>query len=297
MTSTPAERSRALIELIFAGVLWGFGFIGTVWCLQFLSPAAILSYRFGMAFLASLIILIFRKVPLAILKNELRLAFVPALILWLCLMTQTFGLKYTTATNSTFITTLYVVIVPLLHSLSGQEKLHWLHWFCVFLALLGTGFIVQVQDLSELNWGDLLTLICALFAALHILLIGQRALNTQNDFALNAFQAFWICLFSLLFFPFSEKWDLSVLNDKGWIGLFVLCFGSLIAFYLQVRSQKILSPSVVSLLFLLESPAACLFAYWLLNEQLSSWQWLGAGLILVACGLISLKTEAVEHSV
>lgn len=294
-----STKASAVAELSVAGTLWGFGFIGTIWALGSLSPSAILCYRFAMAFAASFLILLIQKTSKADLKNELWLSLVPAIFLWLTLFTQTVGLKYTTATNSAFITTLYVVLVPVLRALSGAEKLHWQHWFCVTLAMVGTGFIVKAHQISALNWGDLLTLVCSIFAAVHILVVGQRALKTRNDFAFNAFQCFWVSLFSLFVFPFSQNWSLAHLDGKVWLGLLSLGFGSsMIAFYLQVRAQKVLSPSVASLLFLLESPSSCLFAYLLLNEQMNFWQWAGAIMILIACALISLaKGEVAGEAV
>lgn len=292
------EKVRALLELTLAGALWGFGFIGTVWCLRFLSPSAIIFYRFGISFIVSFLFLLISRQPWDLMKRETGLSLVPGIFLWLTLIFQTWGLQHTTATNSTFITTLYVVIVPLLRALSGTETLQWKHWLCVLLALFGTGLIVQAQKISTHNWGDLLTLICSLFAALHILVIDQRASRTQHDLAFNTFQSFWVALLGLAFFPFSDRWDLSQFDDKAWIGLLALGLGSsLIAFYFQVRAQKKISPSVVSLLFLLESPFSCFFAFWLLGEKLSPWQWIGAGLILIACGLVSLTRSPPAHSV
>jgi len=218
------------------------------------------------------------------------LSLIPGVFIWLTLFLQTWGLQYTTATNSTFITTLYVVLVPLMHSIFGKEKLGWKHWTCVGLALFGTGLIVQVQNVKSLNAGDLLTLLCSIFAAIHILVIGQRAMKTKDDFAFNTFQSFWVAGFSLLLFPFSANWNLTALTTEGWIGLLALGFGSsLLAFYFQIRAQKVLSPSVSSLLFLLESPISCVFAYILLRETLNLYQWIGAILILVACAAISFS--------
>ena len=151
--------------------------------------------------------------------------------------------------------------------------------------------IVEIQRMSVLNWGDLLTLVCALFAAIHILIVGQRASRTTHDFAFNVFQSLWVAVLSLLALPFTQHWNLAELSSHGWIGILSLGFGSsLIAFYLQVRSQKKISPSVVSLLFLLESPVSCFFAYVFLNEKMGLSQWMGAGFILLACLTISFWT-------
>jgi drug/metabolite transporter (DMT)-like permease len=281
-------KSRAVTELLIAGLFWGFGFVGIVWSLKGLGPAAIVFYRFTIAFTVGILVLVAQRKPLSLLKGELKLALIPGIFLWLTLFLQTCGLKFTTATNSTFITTLYVVIVPLLNSITGKEKLNWLHWLCVAIALGGTALIVQIQNLSSLNWGDLLTLLCSIFAAIHILAIDQRIAHTKDDFAFNTFQSFWMAAFSLVLFPFSDRWNLSALPSEGWIGICALGFGaSLISFYLQIRAQKVISPSVVSLLFLLESPISCVFAFWLLGEKMNFMQWMGALLILISCGLIS----------
>ncbi len=283
-------KTRALFELLIAGLFWGFGFVGTVWCLRSLGPSAIVFYRFTIAFVTGLAILMWQRKSKAILLNELGLSMIPGVFLFLTLILQTWGLEYTTATNSTFITTLYVVIVPLLNSMTGSERLNWVHWLCVVIALGGTSLIVQVQNLTALNWGDLMTFLCAIFAAVHIIVIGQRAMKTKDDFAFNTFQSFWMAAFSLALFPFTAKWNLPSLTTEGWIGMAALGFGSsLIAFFLQIRAQKVIAPSTISLLFLLESPISCVFAFFLLNESLNGWQWLGAGLILVSCALISLN--------
>jgi drug/metabolite transporter (DMT)-like permease len=295
--SSQKPSIRAISELAFAGLLWGFGFIGTVWALAALSPSAILFYRFSIAFVAGFLVLLFSRTSKSVLLSEMKLTFIPGIFLWLTLLFQTTGLQSTTAINSSFITTLYVVIVPILRAFTSKERLHWMHWFCVALAIFGTALIVEIQKMSMLNWGDLLTLICALFAAVHILSVGQRTFRTQNDFAFNVFQSMWVAAFALLALPLSGSWNLSSLDSKAWIGILVLGFGSsLIAFYLQVRSQKKISPSIVSLLFLLESPASCYFAYLFLNEKMDGIQWLGAGLILVACALISFLTPDLSKS-
>lgn len=282
---------RAVTELSLAGLLWGFGFVGTVWALGGLGPSSILFYRFSIAFFAGFLFLLLTKTSKNIYSHELRLTFIPGVFLWLTLFFQTTGLQTTTAINSSFITTLYVVLVPLCRAVTERERLNRIHWICVAIALLGTGLIVEIQRMSVLNWGDLLTLVCALFAAIHILVVGQRASRTTDDFAFNVFQSMWVAVFSLMALPFTSHWNLAKLNFNGWIGILSLGFGSsLIAFYLQVRSQKKISPSVVSLLFLLESPVSCFFAYIFLNERMGLSQWTGAGLILLACLTISFWT-------
>ena len=119
----PSTKATAVAELTFAGILWGFGFVATIWVLQFLDPAMLLMSRFGGAFVVGIAIVLFRKKSWTDLHSDLRLSFIPAMVLWLTLLLQVTGLLTTSATNSSFITTLYVIIVPILQSLRGKEKL------------------------------------------------------------------------------------------------------------------------------------------------------------------------------
>lgn len=291
-----STRSQAILELVLAGSLWGFGFVATVWALQTMSPTAVVFYRFMGAFLIGIFLLKLGRVPSVILRREAILSFLPGIILWIMLMLQTIGLKTTTATNSGFITTLYVIWVPLFRFLRHRERMGWVYWLSVATALLGTLFILNWHqlDLEHLNIGDLLTLLCSVMAAVHIIVVGQKAPLSKNDFAFNIFQSLWVALPCFLILPFSRQgWDLTGMNHLGWIGMISLTVGSsLIAFYLQVRAQKTLSPSTASLLFLLESPISCLFAVWLLNETLTPLKFFGALLIMLACTVISLPRKS-----
>lgn len=312
------KQYLATFELFIAALLWGFGFIAAVWALESLSASAIIFYRFFGAFILGIFILFLASTfsrknknqksfqfDLIELKDEALISFTPGLVLWGMLIFQTLGLHTTTATNSGFITTLYALWVPLFRFLFHKDKLSLLYWFSLGLALIGTFLILDWQNFSfeNLNQGDLLTLICSLFAAAHIILVGNVASKSKNSFAFNTFQSLWTALPCLLLFYFATEssslgidlkgqWDLFNISTKAFWGLTILSFGcSMIAFFLQVRAQQYLSPSTASLLFLMESPAAAIFAYWLLSERLSWLQASGAGLILLACILISLPNK------
>ncbi len=291
-----STKNQAFIELIIAGFLWGFGFIGAVWALESLSPSAIVFYRFMGAFLVSLVILVAVRTPREVLLGEFKLALGAGALLALTLILQTWGLQYTTATKSAFITILYVLIVPVISMFVFKDRLHVFHWICIFLSFIGVGLIVQVKSLV-LETGDFLTFLCAIAAAFHILYVGQIAPKSKNSFALNAFQSLWCAAFALTLFPFEKDWTPWDLSPKGWWGLGILTFGSsLLAFYLQFRAQRVISPSLVSLLFLLESPFSAILAVTLLGEHLSTTQILGALLIFVSCAVASqLKTSPSQN--
>lgn len=274
--------AKPLIELLVATLFWGFGFTATVWCLDFLDSTSIIVYRFAIASAVGALFIF--KIPWMELKREAKLAIWAAVFLTLTLILQTEGLKSTTATKSAFITTLYVVIVPLISHLLRYERVSPWHLLFVVGALLGTAMIVELR-LEKWALGDTYTFLNAVAAALHIVYVGRISHRSKHSFALNVFQSFWIMLMCLpLMMSQADRWHLSTLSTRGWVGLLSLGFGSsLLAFYFQFKAQKKLSTSLSSLLFLLESPFSFLFAMYFLGEKLSAVQVGGAGLILASC--------------
>ena len=283
------SSAKPLIDLTFASVFWGFGFIGAIWALRFLSPPAIIAYRFLIAFAVGSAILIVKKTPLSSVLREVKMASGAGFLLCLTLILQTSGLMFTTATKSAFITTTYVVIVPILSHFFLKDRVPWTHWVWVTVALIGTILIINLQD-THLVWGDVFTFLNAWAAALHILYLDRLGNRSTNPFIFNIVQSFWAGLFAFALFPFTQNWRIMTLDTHGWIGLITLSLGStLIGFFLQVRAQKQMSAAKASILFLLESPMSFFFAYLLLQERLNIFQMLGAILILVACVGTSLK--------
>lgn len=275
---------RAVAELILASVFWGFGFVATVWSFDTLTPIGLTFYRF---FLAFLIGIFFFK-----LKDQLN--FVKKYWLAFCgggfflsamLLMQTIGLQYTTPTKSGFITTLYVLFVPLLHMIM-HKKTNLSMLFLAFVALIGTAMIVDYRG-GEFNPGDLWTVAAAWAGAFHILWVDRYSKNVPSPFMFNhgqsAFASLVIGVWLLITKQpaFQGTW-----NDRSIFSFVSLSLGStLFAFGLQIRAQKVLSPMVSSLLFLLESPMALMFSFFILNERLIGTQWIGAAIILTSAAM------------
>lgn len=170
--------------------------------------------------------------------------------------------------------------------------------------------------LAAFNVGDGLTLLCAFAAAGHLMVVNRvmggaadASVATGGDHARTAgaridpvaaqlaaspvtfhvYQCVWIVLFAAIAGSLVEGngWVHAMLSGgwdwKVWVGLAQLgLMSSAVAFLIQVRAQRFLSPTTVGLMVLLESPWAMLFSIALLDERLTGLQLLGAGLILIA---------------
>ena len=276
------NRWQAPCELLLATSIWGFGFIATIWALQSFDAVSVTFIRFGGSFLIGCIWFYFSPLKREFYsKLNFLISAVPGLLIGLMLALQTWGLQYTSATNSGFITTLYVVFVPLFESLFFRTKITKHHFFWVITAIVGTGLMTGLS--LNLNKGDFLTLCCAMAGALHFIWIGKISSRIKSAFAFNSMQCLWASIAGFLIWPFYESLYIEQIEWKPLLGLFSITIGStLIAFGLQVRAQKILPASTVSVVCLLESPFAALFAVLLIGELIVFDQVVGASLILLA---------------
>lgn len=292
------QSALAAGELITAATLWGFGFIASVWALKAVDAFELTFVRFALGVALSFALLA-RSIERETFRHYLWLGFWPALFLFGTLVFQTWGLHYTTATKSGFITTLYVVFVPVLEAFHSQKKIPAALWVCVAGALLGTLLIVNV-GLDAVNFGDILTFVCALFATMQIYYMGLISPKIARPFTFNAVQALWCLAFSVPFL-FHDGLPRKLAAIASWppeavFGVCALAFGStVLAFFLQVKAQSRLSPTVASLLCLLESPFAMGFAMVLLGERLGTLESAGAALIFVSAAAASY-IESVARS-
>lgn len=306
-------QTRAAVELAIAGALWGFGFVAAMWSLKAGGPLAITGWRFvvaaaiGLCF--SFLISRLRKSdrPKTNWKLNLKTAGLPGLFIAGTLIFQTWGLQFTTATKSGFITCLYVLIVPLIEPLLGGPRPMRAVWLSALGALVGVALMCglftaqELDDRSRLNLGDFLTLLAAFCASFHILAIDRISAKLGQGFdshTFNTAQSLAAGLptlaIALSIEPGTLSFPVRLIADPGvaTIGFLSLAIGStLIAFALQVRAQKYIPPTTASLLFLLESPFAAIFATLLLSEIMGPMQLIGGAIILTSVGYSTFKSS------
>ena len=153
-------------------------------------------------------------------------------------------------------------------------------------------------EIKDLNQGDLYTLICAIFGALHIIYVGKIANQITSPVEFNFLQNFFVAIMSIIIaFVMKGSVDLSVLIDpthKVLLGLLYLgIFSSMISFTAQIVAQKKIPDHIAGLIFLMEAPFAALFGYLVFNEVLTTLNLLGAFVILVSVLLVPVLGREV----
>ena len=199
---------------------------------------------------------------------------------------QTAGLRYTTASNSGFITGSSVVLVPLILALFWGKRVTLWVYFGTIAAAAGLYFLtVPVTGVAHLNRGDVLTFFAAMSYAVHIILVGDYA-REHSAAALSVLQVLACAVMAWLtaFAANAIRWQPMRFHSTSqlWIGIAVCAvFATAVAFSLQLWAQQFTTPSHAAIIFTLEPVFAVLTSYWVLRERLGMRSIAGAALVLV----------------
>lgn len=209
----------------------------------------------------------------------------------LCLASnfQQLGIEHSTVGKSAFITTLYIVLVPLL-GLFFKKKLSLQVWCGVILAMIGLYLLCMKDEAFVLTTGDIYLLLCAFFFTIQITAVDHYAPKV-NCIALSMMQFFVTALLSGIGMIFSGLPTMENIIGALFPLLYAGVLSSGIAYTFQIIGQKHLAPTVASLIMSLESVFATLAGWIVLHEILSTKELIGCGLVFTAVILTQLPTK------
>jgi drug/metabolite transporter (DMT)-like permease len=206
---------------------------------------------------------------------------------------QQAGLKFTTAGNAGFITTLYVVLVPILLLVLFRQKLHWISWAAAVLAVVGM-LLLSTGGALRLAPGDGLELLGAVAWALHVIVVGKAA--RRIDILLFSVGQFIVAGTLSLIVGLAFEWRSSAgLAEAWWTVLYIGVFSTAIGYTLQAMGQRHSPPADAAIILSMESVFAALFGFLLLDERLVAVQILGCGLILLAILMAQTREEPASN--
>src|SRR2546428_5080184 len=152
------------LALVLTTVIWAATFPATKRVLEQVLPLSFLFQRFLVSSLVLALVFVVARRPIRWSAETLRTAAIVSVFLFVGYVAQTVGMRYTTASNSAFITALYVVLVPLF-----LRRLDFRLWTALSFAVSGLWLLIRPS--AEMNRGDLYTLACAAAFALHIIAV------------------------------------------------------------------------------------------------------------------------------
>ena len=273
------KKYLAQILLVFVTLIWGATFIMVKDALNDAGPFAFGTLRFTIAGILTLVIV--NKSIFTLTKTEI----IGGLICGFCLFCgyafQNFGLMQTSASKSAFITSVSVLMVPIILYLFNIQKIKMKVWFAVVLATIGLYFLLDPRG-GMMNWGDILTFGCALGFAVHIIFQGYYVKKNVRVLPFFLVQA-WVVvglsfINSLLFEPIFAIWSPRLISALLVTGI----AATFIAILIMIWAQQILNPSETAIIFAMEPVFAAFFAIIFAGEVLGLWGYLGGGLVVLA---------------
>jgi len=187
-----------------------------------------------------------------------------------------------------FITSLYIVFVPLLSLIFFRKKVRLAVWGCILLAAFGFYLLTMAGKPAGLSLlpNDIFVLLCAVGFACHII-IADHFLPGTDGVKVACLQFFVTGVLSLLAIPWEQP-TLECIIACTIPLLYASVISSGVGYTCQLLGQQYADPTVASLLMSLESVFAAIFGALIYNERLSSTELLGCAVIFVAVAIPQL---------
>lgn len=282
-------RLKADITLFLISIIWGSAFVAQRVAGQMGSVYLFNGFRYLLAALVVLPVAYRSRRPADqnyLSRDQYKWMGVAGFLLFVGSALQQAGMVYTTAGNAGFITSLYVVLIPIVLFVFWRERPHWLMIAAFGLAVVGA-FLLSTGGRFEVRAGDALELVGALFWTFHVIVLGKFA----SKFEPMSFSVGQLVVCGVLnlgvglaterLFPFNGP----ILFAIAYTAFFSLG----LCYTLQVWAQRHTPPADAALLLSLESVFAVISGWWLLGERLVAVQVLGCALIFVAVLLSQFK--------
>lgn len=255
-------------EILLATIIWGFAFVVIRDALTVVPFHMLMVWRYTIA--VAVMVLLFHKQLKKVDRGLVIEGAVLGMFLYIsqCFQTGALGFADTTAGKVGFITSLYVVQVPLFSWIysRGKRKIRILP---VLLAVVGL-LLLTLNGTFGMGKGDAVALIGSLGFTFHILAIdafGKR----HSAIELMTFQVMFAAVFAwigcwVMGSPMPETvWNMQMLFPILYLGIFSTTFG----FLLQFLGQQHLKPEHSSILLSMESVFAMTCSVLFQGEQLN----------------------------
>ena len=281
---------QAEILLVLITIIWGSTFTIVKKALLQVSPIMLVSLRF---WIATIVVSAFiRGKSRSISSGTVLKGFTLAVAFLGGFVLQTLGLRDTTPSNSAFITSLCVLLVPVLGFLIFRYRPSVQTAIGIVTATVGLILLLADSSNFSLHSGDFLTLICAFMFAFHILFLGHFVRKTNYRHLIFIKMACSAVLCSLMV-PLLES-PFIILDTTLIFYLFVLgVLATAMAFLIQGWAQQYSNPNHTALIFSLEPVFATLFAFIILDQRFSVKEWVGG--ILIFAGILVSEIRMTKN--
>lgn len=288
--------------LFVTACIWGMAFVSQSKGMEFMGPLTFNGTRCLIGAAALMVYLLLtgrligrKKLTAQAWRRSLVAGFWCGLAFTAASTLQQLGIQYTTVGKAGFITTLYIIFVPLL-GLFLRRRVDGIVWVAAVMAAAGMYLLCMTESLS-LGTGDVLIFACAVVFAVHILVIDRYAAET--DGAVVSCVQFLVC--GIVCTAGAFLWEIpSVTQLSEGIGalLYAGVLSCGVAYTLQIVGQKGVAPTVAALILSLESVVAAVsggvayrIGFLKVDQTLTPKQVVGCVVVFAAVILVQLPTD------
>ena len=304
------KRNRKAIQsslmLFLAASIWGAAFVAQSVGMDYMGPATFNAARFLIGGAVLLPVVWYRRKRETAegrerrgARKDRRLLLTGGICCGIALcgasLLRQIGIQYTTVGKAGFLTTLYIVIVPLMGTFLGKRAGTKV-WIAAGIALAGMYLLCMAGGTSAVaavGTGDAFMLGCAILFSVHILVVDYFSPRTDGV-ALSCIQFFTSGAICAVLAMMAETPSLSALIEGAVPVLYAGVLSCGVAYTLQVVGQKNLDPSAASLILSLESAVSVLAGWVILGQKLSGRELAGCALVFMAVILVQLPVSAAK---
>lgn len=276
--------------LFLAACIWGLAFVAQSVGMEYMGAYTFSCSRFLIGGTVLLPIVIFkynkkRTQTHVSFKNALKGGLCCGLVLCVATLFQQFGIQYTTVGKAGFITTLYIIIVPIF-GLFLHKRVQGKVWIAAMIAAVGL-YMLCISEGFSIGKGDILVFVCAILFSIHILTIDYFSPRIDGV-VLSCIQFYAAGIISIIGAFIFEKPAWNQLAAGAVPILYAGIMSSGVAYTLQIIGQKNLNPAIASLILSIESVISVLAGWVILGETLSAKELFGCLLVFAAVILAQL---------
>ncbi|MBO4681468.1 MAG: DMT family transporter [Clostridiales bacterium] len=285
---------KGIILLLITAIVWGSSFVAQEIGMKSIDAFTFTGIRTALGAVALLPIVLIVNKGMDLRKDTLKMGLVLGIVFSIAQNFQQFAFYYSTSGKIAFITAFYMFFVPLFSVFLGK-KIKLLTWLSIFMGLGGLFLLcINPSDLTKINLGDVLALICAVFYAVQIMLIDKFLEKDVSGVQLSFMQFVVAAIISIVAMFIFEHPVIADIKTAAPSLLYSGIMSCGVAYTFQIIGQKHANPVVASLLMCMESVFAVIAAALVLHQGMSLRE--GAGcVIMFAAIIISQLSESLSR--
>lgn len=295
------------VFLFFAALIWGTAFVFQSMGNDYMQPFTFSAARNFLGFIVLIPVVLIKITNSRRESTKTKIPFKITLFGGICCglalttasLFQQYGVKYTSVGKAGFITTLYIIITPIL-GIFLKRKCPWSVWIGAAASIIGMYFLCITDEFS-ISIGDILVFICAILFSVHILIVDNFAPKTDGVI-LSCIQFFVCFAISAVLALIFDATTLKQITDGIIPVLYAGVMSSGVAYTFQILGQKNFNPTAAAMILSLESVISAIsgyisysFGFLSQDQSLTIIQILGCAIIFGAVIFIQIPIDKLKR--